>query len=85
MASPVGFGPVEWADLVPRLDPWEVAVAIDWLPDTELPVLLMELVVDAEDHLLGIITQDDVADILEDEATEDIERLGGSQPLEMPS
>lgn len=32
----------------------------------------------------GIITQDDVADILEEEATEDIERLGGSQPLEMP-
>jgi len=25
----------------------------------------------------GIITQDDVADILEEEATEDIERLGG--------
>jgi magnesium transporter len=41
-------------------------------------------VVDAEDRLLGIITQDDVADILEEEATEDIERLGGSQPLEVP-
>ena len=41
-------------------------------------------VVDDRDRLLGIITQDDVADILEEEATEDIERLGGSQPLEMP-
>jgi magnesium transporter len=41
-------------------------------------------VVDDEDHLLGIITEDDVADVLEAEATEDIERLGGSQPLNLP-
>jgi len=41
-------------------------------------------VVDDEDHLLGIITEDDVADVLQAEATEDIERLGGSQPLEVP-
>lgn len=41
-------------------------------------------VVDAENRLVGIITQDDVADVLEEEATEDIERLGGSQPLDMP-
>lgn len=41
-------------------------------------------VVDDEHHLLGIITHDDVADIIEEEATEDIERLGGSQPLETP-
>ena len=41
-------------------------------------------VVDASNRLVGIITQDDVADVLQDEATEDIERLGGSQPLEVP-
>jgi len=41
-------------------------------------------VVDSEDHLLGIITEDDVADVLTAEATEDIERLGGTQPLEVP-
>lgn len=46
--------------------------------------LLALPVVDDEDRLLGIITPDDVADVLEAEATEDIERLGGSQPLEMP-
>lgn len=46
--------------------------------------LLALPVVDDEDHLLGIITQDDVADVLEEEATEDIERLGGSQPLDTP-
>lgn len=46
--------------------------------------LLALPVVDEEDHLLGIITQDDVADVLEEETTEDFERIGGSQPLEMP-
>ncbi len=35
-------------------------------------------------RLLGIITADDVADIIEEETTEDFSRLGGSQPLEVP-
>lgn len=46
--------------------------------------LLALPVVDGDNRLLGIITQDDVADVLEQEATEDIERLGGSEPLEVP-
>jgi magnesium transporter len=46
--------------------------------------LLALPVVDDEDRLLGIITQDDVADVLEEETTEDFERIGGSQPLDMP-
>jgi len=46
--------------------------------------LLAIPVVDEDDHLLGIITEDDVADVLQAEATEDIERLGGSQPLNIP-
>jgi magnesium transporter len=46
--------------------------------------LLAIPVVDDEDHLVGIITEDDVADVIEAEATEDIERLGGSQPLNLP-
>jgi magnesium transporter len=46
--------------------------------------LLALPVVDEADHLLGIITEDDVADVLEAEATEDIERLGGSEPLNVP-
>src|SRR5215211_3332137 len=41
--------------------------------------LLALPVVDDRDHLLGIITQDDVADVLEEETTEDFERIGGSQ------
>jgi magnesium transporter len=46
--------------------------------------LLAIPVVDDDDRLLGIITEDDVADVLQAEATEDIERLGGSQPLNQP-
>ena len=46
--------------------------------------LLALPVVDDEDHLLGIITQDDVADVIEEETTEDFERIGGSQPLDVP-
>jgi magnesium transporter len=46
--------------------------------------LLALPVVDDADRLLGIITEDDVADVLEAEATEDIERLGGSEPLNVP-
>jgi magnesium transporter len=46
--------------------------------------LLAIPVVDEDDRLLGIITEDDVADVLEAETTEDIERLGGSQPLNIP-
>lgn len=39
--------------------------------------LLALPVVDSEKRLVGIVTIDDVVDILEEEATEDIQRLGG--------
>ncbi len=41
-------------------------------------------VVDDDGRLLGIITHDDLVDVLEEEATEDIQRLGGSEPLDKP-
>jgi magnesium transporter len=46
--------------------------------------LLALPVVDDDERLIGVITVDDVADVLEEEATEDIEKLGGSQPLDVP-
>jgi magnesium transporter len=46
--------------------------------------LLALPVVDEQGRLQGIITSDDVSDIIEQETTEDIERLGGSAPLEEP-
>jgi len=41
-------------------------------------------VVDEKERLLGVVTHDDVLDILEEEVTEDIQRLGGSEPLDQP-
>jgi magnesium transporter len=40
-------------------------------------------VIDEFDHMLGIITVDDVIDIIEEEATEDIYRFAGSSELEL--
>jgi len=34
--------------------------------------------------LVGVITIDDVIDVLEEEATEDFQRFGGTQPLDRP-
>ncbi|NOY43743.1 MAG: magnesium transporter [Planctomycetes bacterium] len=39
-------------------------------------------VVDAEQHLVGIITHDDVIDVLQEEATEDAYLAGAVEPLE---
>jgi magnesium transporter len=46
--------------------------------------LLALPVVDDEHRLVGVITVDDVIEVLEEETTEDIQRLGGAQPLEQP-
>jgi magnesium transporter len=46
--------------------------------------LLALPVVDAVNKLLGVVTVDDVVDVLVDEATEDIQRLGGAEPLARP-
>jgi len=41
-------------------------------------------VVDERERLIGVVTVDDVMDALEEEVTEDIQRLGGSEPLDQP-
>ncbi len=41
-------------------------------------------VTDADGHMLGIITVDDVFDVAEQEATEDIQKLGGMEALDAP-
>lgn len=46
--------------------------------------LLALPVVNDEGLLVGIITVDDVIDVLVEEATEDIQRLGASEPLDKP-
>jgi magnesium transporter len=46
--------------------------------------LLALPVLDDNDILLGVITFDDLVDVLEEEATEDLQRYGGAEPLERP-
>jgi len=41
-------------------------------------------VVNAGGKMAGVLTVDDVLDVIEEEATEDIHLLGGSQPLDSP-
>lgn len=44
--------------------------------------LLALPVVDENKGLLGVITIDDLVDVIQDEASEDIQRLGGAEPLD---
>jgi len=67
-----------------------VISVLDTADQEEAARLLMEEellalpVVSADGRILGIITADDVDEIIEQETTEDIERLGGSLPLDEP-
>ena len=41
-------------------------------------------VVDRDNRLAGIITADDILDVVEEEATEDIQKIAGTMPLDRP-
>src|SRR5207249_1745486 len=41
-------------------------------------------VVDAGGRMKGIVTVDDIVDVIQEEATEDIQKIGGTQALEAP-
>jgi len=41
-------------------------------------------VIDAEGHMKGIVTVDDIVDVVQAEATEDIQKLGGMEALDEP-
>ncbi len=41
-------------------------------------------VVDANNHMKGIVTVDDIVDVVQEEATEDIQKLGGMEALDTP-
>ncbi|HYX90477.1 MAG TPA: magnesium transporter, partial [Myxococcaceae bacterium] len=46
--------------------------------------LLAVPVVDAENHIKGIVTVDDIVDVVQEEATEDIQKFGGMEALDAP-
>jgi magnesium transporter len=56
-------------------------VAVDLFRKYDRPTLP---VVDSMGVLLGIVTVDDILDVQEEEVTEDIQKLGGSEALEEP-
>ncbi|MGE0518819.1 MAG: magnesium transporter [Candidatus Binatia bacterium] len=41
-------------------------------------------VVDAEGHMKGVVTVNDIVDVVQEEATEDIHKIGGTEALEGP-
>jgi magnesium transporter len=73
------LGPTEWAEIVPRLDPAEIAILLRWLPDNEIPQLLEELSPDEAARILRSLTQPEAAALLEevdpDDATDILESL----------
>ena len=56
-------------------------VAVEEIKDADLTALP---VTDSQGVLIGIVTVDDVFDVAEEEATEDIQKLGGSEALDEP-
>jgi magnesium transporter len=59
-------------------DQEEVARAFEHYDFLAMPV------VDSEGRLLGIVTHDDILDVVEEESTEDAHRMGAVEPLEDP-
>jgi magnesium transporter len=55
--------------------------AVEAFRDTNLIALP---VTDSQGALLGIVTVDDILDVAEEEATEDIQKIGGSEALDEP-
>ncbi len=69
----------------------ENVISVDTLTDQEEVARMMSKydfnslpVVDSEARLVGIITIDDVVDIITEEATEDIQKMAGIMPTETP-
>lgn len=46
--------------------------------------LLAIPVIDAEGRMKGIVTLDDIVDVVQEEATEDIQKIGGTEALDAP-
>jgi magnesium transporter len=83
LAAPEGarIGDLAWTDVIsvpPDADREEVARITSKYDLVAVPV------VDEHGHVLGVVTVDDVIDAIVEEQTEDVQRLGGVEPLEQP-
>ena len=76
-------GASEWADLVPQLEPSEVAVLLQWLPDEEIPALLEELPPSEAARILRTLSANEAGALLgemdPDDAADVVERLPREQ------
>ncbi len=64
--------------VTPDLDQEEVARRMAKYDLNVIPVI------DDKDVLLGVITIDDIVDVLTQEQTEDVQKIGGVEPLDVP-
>jgi magnesium transporter len=80
-------GPAEWADLIPQLEPGEVAVLLQWLPDEEIPEIFEELDPSTAAHLLRTLSRNEAADVLggmdPDDAADVIENLPAEEATQI--
>jgi magnesium transporter len=68
----------ELVSVSPDADQKEVAEVVRDSRLLAIPVL------DAERHMVGIVTVDDIVDVVEEEASRDIQNIGGSEALDGP-
>jgi magnesium transporter len=73
--------------LADLMDPSVISVRVDTDQEEVARIVaqydfLAVPVVDHDGRFVGIVTHDDVIDIIQDEFTEDVQRFGGSAPLE---
>jgi magnesium transporter len=83
LAAPVGarVGDVAWTEVQsvgPNADREEVARVIATYDLVAVPV------VSESGHLMGLVTVDDVIDAIQEEQTEDVQKLGGMEALDEP-
>jgi len=68
----------------------DIVTAPEWMDQEELSRLfatnrLIAIpVVDAQGHMKGIVTLDDIVDVVREEATEDIQKIGGTAAFDQP-
>jgi len=78
-SRPIGdIARTEVVSVTAMMDQEEVANIMTHYDFISLPV------VDEEDRLLGVITFDDIIDVIEQEVTEDMARMGGVEPSDEP-
>jgi magnesium transporter len=83
LAAPEGarIAEVAWSEVVsvpPEMAQEEVSQIISNYDVVSLPV------VDADRRLLGVVTVDDIIDVIQEEQTEDVQKFGGMEAIEFP-